>query len=241
MIVTHLFELKLVGYTIEIWLNIPKKVNKKLIDLNLKAWGEANDLVQELRGEIKARTISEEVETDEKIAHIPIDNVERFIQAYVSMQYKYTRVRKNYSINGKFYSAFAKASESADRLGVDYAKWIKLLQKHYSQQKRSEKITFPWPSQMHGDYAEQIVIQELARENGTVDPVLKGKKHAISNQYLPLKKDDYYISIREKIRRGTANEEDISYLETRQIQVYGEPKPWVADVKVKLFGEQKDG
>jgi hypothetical protein len=157
-----------------------------------------------------------------------IDNeVLKFMDTYRQLIYKYTQQYRNYGLTSKWYKDFALAVKASKALKVDFEKYIEFLIIKYSEMNKGSKVTVPFPRQLHGEFAEQLLLELDVNVNGKIPPLVKVKKLARANSKIPLEKDEHYQQIRSKIKARTYTKYDIEYIKIRHIQIYGEPKDWV--------------
>ena len=232
-LVVENFSIQRQGYVIEI-LYKSKKV--LMFDSRALAAGVAKD-IQTMIGEAAAKPLKGGEEEGE--ANITAKDVQEFAQAYCSLIKKYTGQTRTYnSTNKKVWPAMiagARAAKECDLIPIEY---IEIIVNYYSRINSDDRVTFPFPNQLHGPTASNIILSHFASVKGNVSIENKMRKLARSKKYVPLNKDEYYIECREKFKTGNYGEAEIEYVKLRQIQVYGEPKPWLEKYTERLNARQ---
>lgn len=223
------------GYVIDILYKTKKVLS---FDSRALAAGVAKD-IQTLLGEAAAKKIEKQSETDEANAKITAPEVQEFAQAYCSLIKKYTGQTRTYtSANKKIWPAMVAGARAAKEAEIIPLEYIEIIVNYYSRINTDDRVTFPFPNQLHGPTAENIILSHFASVKGNVSIENRMRKLARSKKYVPLNKDEYYIECREKFKSGDYGAAEIEYVKIRQIQIYGEPKEWLMKYQERLDARQ---
>lgn len=116
------------------------------------------------------------------------------------------------------------ASRQARDAGVSPDDWIAAIIAALRGFSKSAN-PFPHASQLHGAKAATYVGNFIA----ATGPGAKGARRARLNVGVPLSGDHEYQGIRLRMKKNIHDMEDVAYMRTRQIEIYGAEKPWLKD------------
>lgn len=202
-------------------------------ETNLAIMGIIRDNMCVLAGD------DEEFEDDEIAVNERL--VYDFIHAYQQINYKYTRIKKNYSRNSKYWHKFKEAAQLCKKLQLTPDDYITYIMTGYSQMDKGSSVYIPWPNQLAGETAVQIIMQQKAKRGLVVVEGEEGRRAASANRNVPLDKDERYQEIKANLRRsGTYTLDDLEYCGTRQVQVYGRRAKWVENYAKRLKESAND-
>lgn len=169
----------------------------------------------------------------------------KFIQCYQSLQIKYTGRKGVYpepQPNSKKsvvtnWSHFAKAVAQCKQAGLLPHEYLEMLAVHYSRRvsRSGSQASLPFPNQLQGQWAQQVIIEESARRNATEIPAaVRASRLAGTNARIKLEEDQAYNEARARVKTKTCTEFDIEYIKARLTQLYGQPKQWILDAEKEL-------
>lgn len=189
-------------------------------------------------GSNKGKETLVEVEEGTEAISIAMSEVIKFAQVYSGLQKKYTGRFATYVAPAEGskkstrtnWDALTKAAAQAQKNELDYYTYLSMLISHYSRRAKNSggAISFPFPNQLHGDWAQSVIVEESGRRNARdIPPDVKAERIATTNRYLPLDKDQAFIECRARVKQKTHTEFDIAYLKARFSQTQGVPPDWV--------------
>ena len=209
-------------------------------NLNTISTVHQNDI--NLKGQTATKKSKEEIDTGEEMS-VTLSEVTQFAKCYGELIHRYTKVSRRYSSRkgadgkaNKTWQALSRATAQCKEFKLDPLTYIKAIFNKYGQMNKTQKISFPYPNQLSGDYAAGIIVEYLAEHRGEVPDEMKAKKQAIANQRIPIDKDELYQAIRARFSAGTHTPFDVYYTKARQTQIYGEPKAWLTKYEEQLDG-----
>lgn len=222
-------------HTEGLWLIISYR-GKELERKNLKAYNLGFKDLEVYLGENEGKTSIEETEGTE-IA-VSQSEVIKFAQVFQGLQKKYTGRMATYippkkgakPATAKNWTALTAAAAQAKKLEMMPHEYLELLIRYYTRRAEREggQVAFPYPSQLSGEWATQVIINETGRKNAKHIPAdVKASRIAATNRYLALEKDQAYTEAYQRVKDHRATEFDIEYIKARHIQLYGEPKDWI--------------
>mgnify|MGYP001558193340 CR=1 FL=1 len=181
--------------------------------------------------------------------NITVSEIEKFIATYASLQKKYTGQSGRYpkpvvgskeSVR-KNWKAFANAAAQAKQAGLLPNEYLEMIISHYTRRvtRQGSQASLPFPNQLHGDWAQSVIIEETARRHALEVPApVRASRLAQTNSRLKLDDDPAYLESRNRITKTkNCTEFDIEYVKARLTQLYGQPKQWVLDAE-KEFNER---
>lgn len=211
-------------------------MGKEKMRWNIKLQEEEWKALQVYREEIEGKATIVENELSGDKAVITEDEVVQFVQVYVGLVKRYTKRHVKYSNKSKTWEHFRKAASYAKQNEFDALTYIKTIMSYYSQRNPSDTMIMPYPNQLHGEWAQNIIVNDAAKSASQAPIELRMKKLAGTNRYLKLSEDTVYQKAMAKIKTGTYTEGDLVYLRARQTQVKGEPAEWLKKYEEKLRG-----
>lgn len=211
-----------------------KEVERK----NLKMFRLAHRDLEVYIGENEGKEKSEEVVEGAGEQAITEGEVLKFVQVYQGLQKKYTGRQGTYvppargqkPTTQRNWSALEKAAIQAKQMNMEPLEYLTLLINYYSRRgtRDGAQMNFPYPTQLQGEWAEGVIVNESARSNAkAVAPGIKAERLAHTNRFLGLDKDQAFIEARSRCKVGKQTAFDIEYLKARTTQVYGEPPDWI--------------
>lgn len=232
------FTLKITGQTLEIYY-----LDKLLETKNLRLY---RAILKDHIASTKRR-IGESIGVDaddediEAKAKLKKSIVFDFIKTYKDLKYKYTRQHSTYGEKSKFFPDFVLGATQALKMKVDHQTYIECLITKYGEINRESKVVIPYPRQLHGESAEMFIHEVLARRGGSTPDAVRINKLAQRNRRVPLDRDEQYQEIKHKFRDRSFTKQELEYVRIRQIQVYGEVKPWLAKYELELKEREAGG
>lgn len=183
----------------------------------------------------------EKIEQDIPTLTVLPSEVTAFVQAYTNMIYKYSKITRRYSSRpnadgsvNKNWRSLSAAAAQCKSFDIDAVTYLTILFRKYSQMNKSSKVSFPYPNQLHGDFANEVITEYLINERGEVSPEIKASKYANTNQRLSLQKDDLYQTCLAKFKKNTYDAFELEYVRLRQIQAFAEPLEWFEKFATRL-------
>lgn len=172
-----------------------------------------------------------EKETEESSESVTVfdHDVTGFIQSYCAILYKYTRQRRSYSPKSKSWESFYKAAGTCKTFKMDPTTYITALTNYYTSVRREDKVTLPFPNQLHGEKAQEVILQYLANKSDVAPPEESvARKKVLNKRYLSLKEDEEYQAILIRFKNRTFTRTDFEYAKMRQIQMNSQAFEWMA-------------
>ena len=154
--------------------------------------------------------------------------------AGAAMARAYSRIRRKYDGQApppakpgtKYWPAMVKAAAMAQEAGVDCDTWVEAITSQLTSWDKDQNIKVPWPNQLCSDNAPLWVSDYKVQGQG--NPDADGARRAKANAGLSLDRDEEYKAIRLRMKYEKHTRVDLAYLKTRQREIYGAPKEWVA-------------
>lgn len=212
--------------------------DRKLMESNIRLWG----LVDSNMNALEDESAYAEVESVFKDIQLNEQEVQEFVHTFEQLIYKYSRMSRNYKRHGKFWSHFEKATATCKRMGMTPTAYLTAVISGYSNiaSNSGATIEIPWPAQLHGETAEEMVTKQAARQGTVPMDGVAGRKEAALNRNLPIDKDEKYNRIKRNISNGGKYSlDDLEYAATRQVQAYGRRAKWIETYTKRLAGDKE--
>lgn len=181
-----------------------------------------------------------EIQLADKSVEVAKRDVEEIVTAYQSLIYRYTRTKKTYKRSGKYWPHFEKAAATVRELDISADDYISMLFTGYSEWSRDATLSIPFPNQLHGETAEQIIMTQLGKRGTALPGGLAGRRKAIKNARLPIDEDSHYADIRRRFKTKKYSWDDLEYVRVRQMQQYGEVADWLDRYAAELKERERD-
>jgi len=204
-------------------------------------------------GERSSAEKSLEVEGTDGEQAITHSDVLRFAQVYTGLMRKYTGREVTYKAPEKGakpstrnnWAALERATAQAMKNNIDFPDYLGALIAHYSRRANrggGAGVSFPFPNQLAGEWAQQVLVEEAGRKNAKlIPPEIRAERLAGTNRYLHLEKDQAYLEAKERAEKGKHDRFDIEYMKARQTQVAGEPRDWLLKLERELNAKERQG
>ena len=168
-------------------------------------------------------------------------DVENFVQTYSTLRYKYTHKHTKYKKDGKYWQSFVEATNLALEHNMDFYQYIITIRNFYTKVGATD-VVFPWPSQMAGEVAEEIIQQAGVSKSGKIPDEVKAARKANAKRRVPLEQDEEFLKLKRKFKTGQFTRYDYEYVRLRYLQV-GETPDWLdkygKQLEDKERGEEK--
>lgn len=212
---------------------------------HIAAMGAAYSDFQVYSGQLKGQTVKLD-DTEgvlDKGAEVTVSEVQKFISTYQSLQKKYTGQSGRYpqpSVGSKEgviknWKAFSMATAQAKQANLLPNEYLEMIISHYSRRvtRQGSQASLPFPNQLHGDWAQSVIIEESARRHAIEVPApVRASRLAQTNSRLKLDDDPAYLEARNRVTKTkNCTEFDIEYIKARLTQLYGQPKQWILDAE----------
>lgn len=213
---------------------------KECMRFNLKLISVAHKDLGVYLGEIEGKIKEQEGQASAGQVPFTAAEVERFIQSYQGLQRKYTGKFSRYPVGGRYYSCFERAVVQAKENDLEFEDYIQLLINHFSRRNAGAQVAFPYPNQIAGEYAQQVIIDETGRSSAKKIPdEMRAQKLAQTNRYLSVDKDQAFQDAYYRVKAKKATRFDFEYMKARQTQLLGEPKDWLLKREAEFNKEEK--
>lgn len=220
---------------------------------HLEAFGVAYADYQVYLGEMQGKSV--EVEDPDGIFEdtplVNVTEVVKFIDCYKAMQKKYTGRCGVYPVPNpdkaskpsvdKNWKAFVSATAQCKQAELYPNEYLDMLVSHYTRRAGhgGGQVALPFPNQLQGQWAQNVIIEETARRNSrTVPNFVRATRLASTNSRLKLDDDTAYLEARARIKVKKHTEFDIEYIKARLTQTFGQPKDWILAVEKDFKAEQ---
>lgn len=217
---------------------------KEAMRFNLKVLNIAFKDLSVYLGEIAGKKQEEEANAGENKVAFTAGDVTKFIQVFQMLQKKYTGRYSNYPVGGRYYPCFEKATAQAIENKLTPEVYLQFLINHYSRRNSAAQVAFPYPNQLSGEYAQQVIVDETGRGSAKKVPDgMRALKLAQTNRYLNIDKDQAYQEAYHRCKAKKHTRFDVEYIKARQTQLLGQPKEWLLKREQELNDKeaQTDG
>ena len=201
-------------YKGEVWKKENLAVGNRFTQAQKKYYDTREDLIE-----------AQDENTGEETEISSID-VEKMAQTYSSVKYKYTHTHSRYSPTGKFWKHFERAARIARDHKLDAYSYVTIIRNHYTSRVKENRVAFPWPSQIGGDNAAEIISNHIANQSGQIPDEIKALRQAQAKRNVPLEEDEQFITSKRKFKTGKFTRLDFEYVKIRYNQV-GKSPDWL--------------
>lgn len=202
-------------YKGEVWKKENLKIGNRFTSDQKKYFDRREDAVDSVTESDK----ESEVEADQV-------DVDKMIQTYITIKHKYTNTWSTYKPTGKYYPFFQTAADIAKRHGLDAYTYITIIRNHYTSRIKETRVAFPWPSQIGGEAAEEIISNHIANQSGNIPDEVMALRQAQAKRNVPLEEDEQFINSKRKFKTGKFTRKDFEYVKIRYNQV-GKSPDWL--------------
>lgn len=154
------------------------------------------------------------------------EDVEKMVQTYITVKHKYTNQYSTYKPTGRFWIHFEKAARISRKYGLDAYAYITIIRNHYTSRVKENRVVFPWPSQIGGENAEEIISNHIANQSGNIPEEVQALRMAQAKRNVPLEEDEQFITSKRKFKTGKFTRKDLEYVKIRYNQV-GKSPDWL--------------
>ena len=179
---------------------------------------------------------SQREESPETIASDGVLGAQQFAEAYAKVRTKYSGFYPPIKPESKYWQHMVKGAKDCAEMKMDPIEWCEVLVGRYTEMKGGLQTVVPQPSQTHGDFA-RVVMSDWRAKN-TVNPNVAAIRRARLAVGVPLGEDHEYQRIRTRMKKRIHTTEDVAYMRTRQIEIYGVEKPWLKEIEALAKDKQ---